>query len=209
MVEYSIEDFFRWLQRYSIEDFFRWLQRIKKEFEDFEDNGDWCMSEKRFYLGNDEWVKFDYSEIREYIDEEPTPNLLRNDEVCDLLNEQQNTISRLKKENEQLRQFINKGRRLSVKELMDNINENELLKRKIRGLEKENEELKRERDDWKSSTCSYMNKDSVLSMDCQIVQEALWELEKEIEFGSKREDLFFDLKEKFEKLNNHRIGVFE
>ena len=25
---------------YSIEDFFRWLQRIKKEFEDFEDNGD-------------------------------------------------------------------------------------------------------------------------------------------------------------------------
>ena len=118
------------------------------------------MSEKRFYLGNDEWVKFDYSEIREYIDEEPTPNLLRNDEVCDLLNEQQNTISRLKKENEQLRQFINKGRRLSVKELMDNINENELLKRKIRGLEKENEELKRERDDWKSSTCSYMNKDS-------------------------------------------------
>lgn len=90
------------------------------------------MSEKRFYLGNDEWVKSDYSEIREYIDEEPTPNLLRNDEVCDLLNEQQNTISRLKKENEQLRQFINKGRRLSVKELMDNINENELLKRKIR-----------------------------------------------------------------------------
>lgn len=130
-------------------------------------------------------------------------------EVCKKLNEQQNTISRLKKENEQLRQFINKGRRLSVKELMDNINENELLKRKIRGLEKENEELKRERDDWKSSTCSYMNKDSVLSMDCQIVQEALWELEKEIEFGSKREDLFFDLKEKFEKLNNHRIGVFE
>lgn len=24
---------------YSIEDFFRWLQRIKKEFEDFEDRG--------------------------------------------------------------------------------------------------------------------------------------------------------------------------
>ena len=70
------------------------------------------------------------------------------------------------------------------------------------------EELKRERDGWKSSTCSYMNKDSILSMDCQIVQEALWELEKEIEFGSKSEDLFFDLKEKFEKLNNHRIGVF-
>ena len=78
----------------------------------------------------------------------------------------------------------------------------------IEQLQEEIEELKREMDGWKSSTCSYMNKDSILSMDCQIVQEALWELEKEIEFGSKREDLFFDLKEKFEKLNNHRIGVF-
>ena len=157
------------------------------------------MSEERFGYGETdlfEWV-------------EDNGEMISTKECVNKLNEQQNTISRLKKENEQLRQFINKGRRLSVKELMDNINENELLKRKIRGLEKENEELKRERDDWKSLTCSYMNKDSVLSMDCQIVQEALWKLEKEIEFGSKREDLFFDLKEKFEKLNNHRIGVFE
>ena len=157
------------------------------------------MSEKRFSYGETdlfEWV-------------EDNGEMISTKECVNKLNEQQTTISRLEEENEQLRQFINKGRRLSVKELMDNINKNELLKRRIRGLEKENEELKRERDDWKSSTCSYMNKDSVLSMDCQIVQEALWELEKEIEFGSKREDLFFDLKEKFEKLNNHRIGVFE
>ena len=164
------------------------------------------MTEKRFTYGETiDYNFFDVFEEKKYV------GMIQRDstKIVDLLNEQQNTISRLKKENEQLRQFINKGRRLSVKELMDNINENELLKRKIRGLEKENEELKRERDDWKSSTCSYMNKDSLLSMDCQIVQEALWELEKEIEFGSKREDLFFDLKEKFEKLNNHRIGVFE
>ena len=157
------------------------------------------MSEKRFSYGETdlfEWV-------------EDNGEMISTKECVNKLNEQQTTISRLEEENEQLRQFINKGRRLSVKELMDNINKNELLKRRSRGLEKENEELKRERDDWKSSTCSYMNKDSVLSMDCQIVQEALWELEKEIEFGSKREDLFFDLKEKFEKLNNHRIGVFE
>lgn len=163
------------------------------------------MSEKRFTTSD---PTIQYSQIVTIVWDSKECKHLIVDEVVDLLNEQQNTISRLKKENEQLRQFINKGRRLSVKELMDNINENELLKRKIRGLEKENEELKRERDDWKSSTCSYMNKDSLLSMDCQIVQEALWELEKEIEFGSKREDLFFDLKEKFEKLNNHRIGVF-
>lgn len=48
----------------------------------------------------------------------------------------------LEKENEQLRQFINKGRRLSVKELMNNMNENELLKKKIKKLEKDNEKLK-------------------------------------------------------------------
>lgn len=72
-------------------------------------------------------------------------------EVVNLLNEQQSIIrkdeisietmmsnmEKLEKENEQLRQFINKGRRLSVKELMDNMNENKLLR-------KENEQLKQE-----------------------------------------------------------------
>ena len=51
-------------------------------------------------------------------------------------------LNELYEENEQLRQFINKGRRLSVKELMNNMNENELLKKKIKRLEKDNEELK-------------------------------------------------------------------
>ena len=51
-------------------------------------------------------------------------------------------LNELYEENEQLRQFINKGRRLSVKELMNNMNENELLKKKIKKLEKDNEELK-------------------------------------------------------------------
>ena len=60
--------------------------------------------------------------------------------VVDLLNQ-------LHQENEQLRQFINKGRRLSVKELMDNVNENESLKKKIKKLEKENEQLRKELND--------------------------------------------------------------
>ena len=51
-------------------------------------------------------------------------------------------LNELYEENEQLRQFINKGRRLSVKELMDNTNENELLKKKIKELESENEDLR-------------------------------------------------------------------
>ena len=61
------------------------------------------------------------------------------------LNEQQATINKLEQENRQLRQFINKGRRLSVKELMANTNENELLKKKIKELEKENKELQKDK----------------------------------------------------------------
>lgn len=59
------------------------------------------------------------------------------------LNELNDENKELKKENEELRQFINKGRRLSVKELMANTNENELLKKKIKELEKENKELQK------------------------------------------------------------------
>ena len=136
--------------------------------------------------------------------------------IKSLLDKEFNERTRLKKENEQLKfenETLKSNYQREIQSSIDFCNayskiNGELLE-KIEKLEKENEQLKRERDSWKSSTCSYMNKDSVLSMDCQIVQEALWELEKEIEFGSKREDLFFDLKEKFEKLNNHRIGVFE
>ena len=43
------------------------------------------MSEKRFRTND--LVKLDYSEIREYVDEEHTPTPLRNDEVVDLLND--------------------------------------------------------------------------------------------------------------------------
>ena len=42
-------------------------------------------------------VKYDYSEIGEYIDENHTDRPLRNDEVCDLLNKQQATIEQLKR----------------------------------------------------------------------------------------------------------------
>lgn len=58
-------------------------------------------------------------------------------------------LNALYEENEQLRQFINKGRRLSVKELMANTNENELLKKKIKELEKENKELQTELDSFR------------------------------------------------------------
>lgn len=87
------------------------------------------MSEKRFEKSKPDitdYMIYDYEKEDAYFidcDDESTV-----DAIVDLLNE-------LCEENEQLRQFINKGRRLSVKELINNANENELLK-------KENEQLK-------------------------------------------------------------------
>ena len=52
------------------------------------------MSEKRFRVND--LVKYDYSEIGEYVDENHTDRPLRNDEVCKLLNE-------LHEENQQLK----------------------------------------------------------------------------------------------------------
>ena len=91
------------------------------------------MSEKRFERWNDHSCKV----------KDNQGILLNWEDVVQKLNEQQATINKLEQENRQLRQFINKGRRLSVKELMANTNENELLKKKIKELEKENKELQK------------------------------------------------------------------
>lgn len=102
------------------------------------------MSEKRFFVKKieDDFCildSFDDDNVVIYCDSE---RIIQD--CCELLNELVTKCHSLEKENEQLRQFINKGRRLSVKELMDNINENELLKKKIRELEKEKKELENE-----------------------------------------------------------------
>ena len=94
------------------------------------------MSDKRFERWNDHSCK---------VKDNQEDTLLNWEDVVDLLNEQQATINKLEQENRQLRQFINKGRRLSVKELMANTNENELLKKKIKELEKENKELQKDK----------------------------------------------------------------
>lgn len=44
-------------------------------------------------------VKFDYSEIGKYVDENHTDTPLRNDEVCEILNKQQALINELEKTN--------------------------------------------------------------------------------------------------------------
>lgn len=50
-------------------------------------------------------VKYNYSEIGEYIDEHHTDRPLRNDEVIDLLNNQNERIIKLEKELEKLQTF--------------------------------------------------------------------------------------------------------
>lgn len=77
---------------------------------------------------------------------------------------------------------------------------------RINTLVKENEQLKKEKEGWKLSTCQYMNKDSVLMMDCQIVHEALFELERLIEADTEQKKKFNDLKDKFKSLVNHYLG---
>lgn len=94
------------------------------------------MTDKRFTT-NGYYINDTYHDGRKWL-----VNEVEAEEIVNVMNgldmkvrESRKAMSKLQKENEQLRQFINKGRRLSVKELMDNANENELLKKKIRELE--------------------------------------------------------------------------
>lgn len=75
------------------------------------------------------------------------------------------------------------------------------------------ENLEKEKEGWKHSCCAFINADSVLSMDCQIVQEAIFDLEKAInnnKNNTKNEKIYVEncllnLKQKFNELNDHRI----
>lgn len=75
----------------------------------------------------------DLTEIEYLLNEQQS--IIRKDKIS--IETMMSNMEKLEKENEQLRQFINKGRRLSVKELMDNMNENELLRKENKELQKE------------------------------------------------------------------------
>lgn len=92
------------------------------------------MTAKRFRVN--ELVKYNYSEIGEYIDENHTDKPLRNDEVVELLNE-------LHKENQ------------SLKFQLDECQNHKLYSR--RELEKENEQLKKDVEYWKQVASQYNN----------------------------------------------------
>ena len=85
----------------------------------------------------------------------------------------------------------------------------------LKALEDLLNELEVEKEAWKTTSCNSMNTFSVLSMDCQIVQEAIWDLEKELRYNNRcpiqntnTEKLLEDLKKKFNDLNKHRIGKY-
>lgn len=112
------------------------------------------MNEKRFEFGVDIPTKITkykrrFVDLEGFLDENyegEHHSLWDNQEECwchldDALCLMEKEYRKLKEENEELRTFINKGKRLSVRELMNNANENELLKKYIKGLEKKNEQL--------------------------------------------------------------------
>ena len=59
------------------------------------------MTEKKYRVHD--WVKFDYSEIGQYIGEDYTDKPLRNDEIVDLLNQLSEENEELKSENRRLK----------------------------------------------------------------------------------------------------------
>ena len=115
--------------------------------------------------------------------------------VCDKLNEQQTEIDDLKEENEQLRQFINKGRRLSVKEIMDNANENVKLKRENEQLK---EELKLEQDfasRWQKESEMLAKENEQLHHELQQIKEYLQTKINECKNHKKMKEIIFGVEQ--------------
>lgn len=75
-------------------------------------------------------------------------------------------------------------------------------------LEKENEKLKKEKEFWKGDACNCSNYLSILSMDCQIVQEAIYDLKNVIDVDTEASKLLDKLDDKFDELNQHRIKMY-
>ena len=67
-------------------------------------------------------------------------------------------------------------------------------------------ELEEEKDYWKGCSCNHINYNSILSMDCQIVQEAIFDLKKVIERDTEAFRLLEELDDKFDDLNKHRLS---
>lgn len=114
------------------------------------------MNKKQFRVND--LVKFNYSEIGEYIDENHTDTPLRNDEVVDLLNEQQAKIERLEDENAKYHFNLSLAE-TKVKNREKKISEQQAT---ISRLEEENEQLRKELNNFKPVLFQDMRKGTVI-----------------------------------------------
>ena len=80
------------------------------------------MIEKKYRVHN--WVKFDYSEIGEYIGEGYTDKPLRNDEIVDLLNNY-----------DEVNKSLSRELQYGVKKVQKLAKENEQLKKELKDLQ--------------------------------------------------------------------------
>lgn len=94
-----------------------------------------------------------------------------------------------------IKEFINDCEDEKVKNALEDLFYSEV---KEHDLAKENRELREEKEFWKGDACNCSNYLSILSMDCQIVQEAICDLKKATD----------ELDDKFDELNQHRIKMY-
>ena len=70
------------------------------------------------------------------------------------------------------------------------------------------EQLKKEKEFWRRDSCNCLNYLSILSMDCEIVQEAIYDLRNVIDVDTEAFKLLDELDDKFDELNQHRIKMY-
>lgn len=96
-----------------------------------------------------------------------------------------------------------------ITRILNNLNEKSVERSKaLSKLQKENDQLKKEKEFWKGDSCNCSNYLSILSMDCQIVQEAICNLKNVIDVDTEAFKLLDELDDKFDELNQHRIKMY-
>lgn len=119
--------------------------------------------------------------------------------------------NKISDENEQLKQAyqtLKHRHSLLHDECLETECDRDSLKKDVISLEKENGQLKKEKEFWKGDSCNCSNYLSILSMDCQIVQETICDLKNVIDVDTEASKLLDKLDDKFDELNQHRIKMY-
>lgn len=101
---------------------------------------------------------------------------------------------------------------LNMEEVTDLLNKQDehlnILRDELELAYKKYTELEKEKEFWKGDACNCSNYLSILSMDCQIVQEAICNLKNVIDVDTEAFRLLDELDDKFDELNQHRIKMY-